>query len=398
MRVCSNCVMPETAETLEFDEHGRCSVCHQIEYKQTAIDWEAKGQELDEIIESVRGKFDYDCIVPFSGGKDSTFQLWYLVRVKKLKPLVVRFDHSFMRSTLIENNLRTLRTLGVDCQTFTPNWQIVRKLMFESLKRRGDFCWHCHSGIFSYPMWVSIWQNIPLVIWGEPSAEYTSFYEYGEDEEMDERHFNTLANLGINAEDMLGMLDDTISDYPVTERDLKPYTFPPAREIRSRNVRSICLGSYIPWDVKKQVKIIEDELGWKGDEVEGVPPGYEYEKIECYMQGLRDYTKHLKRGFGRTAHLTSIDIRNNRLTRDEAVKLTQEYDGKRPFALDLFLHYLGITEDAYYDLVKEHLVPPHEFPDKATRDLNHAAKAPWDFDQWTRIIGDRDIDKKNQAK
>ncbi|HEY9080135.1 N-acetyl sugar amidotransferase [Magnetovibrio sp.] len=396
MRTCTKCVMPETAETLEYDDSGQCSVCSQIEYKNTKVDWDAKGRELDEIIESVRGKYDYDCIVPFSGGKDSTFQLWYLVRVKKLKPLVVRFDHSFMRPKLIENNLRTLRTLGVDCQTFTPNWQVVRKLMYESLKRRGDFCWHCHTGIFAYPMWVSVWQNIPLVIWGEPSSEYTSFYEYGEDEEVDERRFNTLVNLGINAEDMLGMLNDKVSDYPITERDLKPYTFPPAREIRSRNIRSICLGSYIPWDVKKQVKIIEDELGWEGDEVEGVPPGYEYEKIECYMQGLRDYTKHLKRGFGRTAHLTSIDIRNGRMTRDEAVELTEKYDGKRPFALDLFLHYLGITEEEYFELVRPHLVPPHEFPDEETRQRNRAEKPPSDFDKWTRITGDRKKDGKSK--
>ena len=75
----------------------------------------------------------------------------------------------------------------------------------------------------------------------EPSAEYSSFYRYDEEEEVDERRFNTFVNLGINAEDMLGMLDNTISDYPVTERDLLPYTYPPAEQLRG--VRSILLGS-----------------------------------------------------------------------------------------------------------------------------------------------------------
>ena len=66
---------------------------------------------------------------------------------------------------------------------------------------------------------------------------------------------------------------------------------------------------------KKTSKNNKEELGWQGDTVEGIPPEYDYEKIECMMQGVRDYIKFLKRGFGRTAHLTSIDIRNNRLSR-----------------------------------------------------------------------------------
>ena len=90
-------------------------------------------------------------------------------------------------------------------------------------------------------MRVAVWYKVPLVIWGEPTAEYTSFYGYDEEEEVDERRFNAFVNLGINAEDMLGMLDNTISDYAVTERDLLPYTYPPADQLRG--VRSVLLGS-----------------------------------------------------------------------------------------------------------------------------------------------------------
>ena len=88
MKHCVRCVMPETAESLTFDEDGVCSVCHQIDYKHEAIDWDARMTEFDKILEHVRGKHDYDCIVPFSGGKDSTFTLWYLVTQKKLIELL----------------------------------------------------------------------------------------------------------------------------------------------------------------------------------------------------------------------------------------------------------------------------------------------------------------------
>ena len=390
MKSCTRCVTPETSESLTFDTKGVCSVCHQVEVKQTAIDWAAREPMLDKVLDAHRGKHDYDCIVPFSGGKDSTFTLWYLVKVKKLKPLVVRFDHGFLREQVQENSLRTFRMLGVDVHHFTPNWQVVRKLMFESLRRRGDFCWHCHTGIFSYPMWVALQHDVPLLIWGEPSAEYASFYSYEEEEKVDERRFNRFVNLGINAEDILGMLDSSISDYPVTARDLKPYTYPPAADLRAKKVQSVLLGSYIPWDVKKQVQIIKDELGWKGAQVEGVPPEYDYEKIECFMQGVRDYLKYLKRGFGRTNHLASIDIRNGRLTREEGVAMVEQYDGKRPAALDLFLEFLGIDEARFMELVAPHVVAPHKLP--GLDEIQRVNQAPPDFAKWPRISGHLDHD------
>jgi len=392
VKLCTKCVMPETAESLGFDDTGTCTVCRQIEYKQQVIDWAERKPKLAALVAEYRGKYDYDCIVPFSGGKDSTFTLWYIVRELKMKPLVVRFDHGFYRPRVQENALRAFRTLGCDVIQFTPNWQVVRKLMFEALRRRGDFCWHCHTGIFSYPMWIALQTKVPLLFWGEPDAEYSSFYSYEEMIEHDERRFNRLVNLGINAEDMLGMLDDSVSGYKVELRDLKPYTFPPAADLRKARIRSVFLGSYIPWDVKEQVKIIKAELGWQGDEVEGIPPEYDYEKIECFMQGVRDYIKFLKRGFGRTTHLASIDVRNGRLTREEAIKMVETYDGKRPVALNLFLEFLGISEERFMEIVSDHVVAPHVMPE--LKDVPRANKSPADFERWTRIIGDPKADAK----
>ncbi|MCC6597446.1 MAG: N-acetyl sugar amidotransferase [Alphaproteobacteria bacterium] len=377
MHTCTKCVMPETAESLAFDGDGQCSVCHQIDFKRDNIDWDARKKELHELVELHRGKNDYDCIVPFSGGKDSAFTLWYLVRELGLKCLVVRFDHLFMRPVVEANADRVFKRLGVDSLRFSPNWKVVRKLMYESLVRRGDFCWHCHTGIFAYPMWTSLRYQVPLLFWGEPGAEYSSFYSYDEIEEANERRFNRKINLGINAEDMLGMLDDTISDYKVELRDLKPFTYPPAKDLRAAGTRSVFLGYYIQWDVRKQVEIIEKELGWERDEVEGVPPEYNYEKIECFMQGVRDYIKFLKRGFGRTAHLASIDIRNNRLSREEGVELVEKYDGRRPAALDRFLKILEIDEKDFMEVIERHVVAPNVMP--KAEDILRVNKEPDDF-------------------
>jgi N-acetyl sugar amidotransferase len=377
---CIRCGLPETYETIEFDSSGICNICRQKEFKDSAIDWEARRDQLGELIEEHRGKHEYDCIVPFSGGKDSTYTLWYLVTHYKVKPLVVQFNHGFMRPQLRENNERTFRRLGVDVISFTPNWKVVQRVMLESLIRKGDFCWHCHTGIFSYPMHVALKYKTPLIFWGEPSSEYTSYYDYRDDqvEEVDETRFNRFVNLGITAEDMAGMIS---GDFELDARDLTPFTYPSVRELRRLRYRSVCLGSYIPWDVKKHVEVIQRELGWEGDRVENMPfERYPYEKIECWMQGVRDYIKYLKRGYSRVTQMTALDLRAGRIDKAEAERLIAEHEGRRPPSLDLFLEYVGITEDEFNRIVLKTVIPPFE-PDPESAEPGE--RLP-DFDTWYR--------------
>jgi hypothetical protein len=247
--------------------------------------------------------------------------------------------------------------------------------MLQSYLEKGDFCWHCHTGIFAYPMWVALEKEIPLIIWGEPSAEYTSYYSYEQPEEVDEKRFNRFVNLGITAQDMLIRLEGLVE-----ARDLKPYTYPPLKRLRQLKYRSICLGSFIPWDVKRQSAFIQEELGWKGDEVENVPPGYEYEKIECYLQGVRDYIKFIKRGYSRPSHLASLDIRNQRLDRQSALELISEYEGKRPPSLDLFLDYIGLTEEEFMEVAMSHAVSPFKFDPESLKE----GRRTHDYESWPR--------------
>ncbi len=375
LKRCTKCLTPETHESITFDEQGVCSVCRQVEYKDGKIDWAQKKIELTELIESHRGKYDYDCIVPFSGGKDSTWTLYYLMKEYKIKPLVVRFDHGFLRPNLNENTISVLRNLGADFHTFTPNWKVVQKLMLQSFLEKGDFCWHCHTGIFSYPMWVALKYNVPLIFWGEPSAEYTSYYSYDQPEEVDEKRFNRFVNLGITAVDMAIRLGGKVD-----ERDFKPYTYPPLKDLRKLNYRSVCLGSYIPWDVKMQSKVIADDLGWKGDLVENVPEKYNYEKIECHMQGVRDYIKYIKRGYTRPTHLASIDIRHDRLTREEGLEMISKYEGKKPPSLEIFLEMVGLTEAEFFEIAQSHSVSPWKMN---VFEQESGQKLP-DFNSWTR--------------
>ena len=373
LKRCSRCVMPETWESINFDERGVCNICRNAEIKKK-IDWAKKKQEFMEIINQYKGRGLYDCIVPFSGGKDSTYTLYALMKDYGLKPLVVSFDHGFYRPKTLANRVGVQKKLGVDFLNFRTDWQVVKKLMLESLKRKGDFHWHAHAGTFAFPMQLAVRFNIPLVIWGEPSSEYTGHYSYDDNEEVDQRRFNRIVNLGINAEDMVGMIEG------VTMRDLEPYKYPSLKELKSIGCRSVCLGSYQPWDVREQAAIIKRELDWQGDEMEGIPPEYDYEKIEDMFQGTDDYLKFIKRGFGRTAHLTSIDVRNGRMGRERALELSHQYDGLRPCSLDVFLEYLDISEGEFMNIALSHQVAPYQHDPSTTKQ----GKKLWDQKLWDR--------------
>jgi len=377
LKYCTRCILPNTHETISFDSEGVCNICRQAETKHLKIDWDKRKDMLISLIEKYRNKGIYDCIVPYSGGKDSVFQLWYIVTQLKMKPLVVRFNHWGFRPLVEKNNTKIFKKLGVDVLQFTPNWQVVKKLMLASLKKTGDFCWHCHTGVFAHTIQVAIRYNTPLVFWGESPAEYRAYTTHEELSEMNEKAFNDMVNLGIDVNEMYELLEGE-----VPRRDLYEYAFPAKNEIENAGIKSVYLGSYIKWHTKHNVEIIKKELGWEGQPVEGIPPIYDYEKIECRWQGIRDYCKYIKRGHGRTNHLACIDIRNNELSRSEGFKMSQEYDGKRPASLYQFLDLLNISENEFIETLQNNEVANWGF-DKEKIEIG--APVP-DMTEWDNTI------------
>src|SRR5687767_14601553 len=80
MNYCVRCCMPESNEGIKFDEMGICQACQSSEQK-IHIDWVAREKELRKLLEYYKNlNNDYDCIVPISGGKDSTFQLHVITK------------------------------------------------------------------------------------------------------------------------------------------------------------------------------------------------------------------------------------------------------------------------------------------------------------------------------
>ena len=195
----------------------------------------------------------------------------------------------------------------------------------------------------------------------------------------DEKKFNMCRNLGISADDMFGMINSP--DFPVDRRDLLPYTYPSLKELKAIQYCSVCLGSFIPWDYVKNTQIIQKELGWESDELEGVPRkiNTSCEKIECFMQGTRDYVKYLKRGYSRISQINAFHLRNGRISKEEAEEYRKK-EGVKPPSLKIFLEYMGLTEDEFNLIIQPTIIPPFQ-PD--LMNSTWAEKTP-DFDEWYR--------------
>jgi len=338
--------MPDTRPHIVFNEEGVCDACVTAEQKENAIDWDARAKELEVIFDKYRSKdpAKYDCIVPVSGGKDSTYQTWVLKNVYKMNPLAVTFAQCKC-TDLGQHNLQALREVGVDHILYTPNPIVYRKLAKEGFQRVGDSCWPCHAGIFTVPVTIAVKFGIPLIVWGENGQmEYGGPASRRENNTLDRRW---LEEFGLSGNRVDAMVSD---DIPLS--DLKPYIYPTDEEIHKAGTTGIFLGYYHKWDARKQLKLIQEVTGFKVKD-DGPNEGTytNYENLDGEFVGFHDYLMYLKFGFGRCTSHACIDIRNKRLTRNEAIDLIDKYEGKFPKKYyKSFLQFTGMTEDEFRDV------------------------------------------------
>jgi N-acetyl sugar amidotransferase len=343
IRYCKKCVYPETKPDLHFDENGICSACVAAEQKDKGIDWKQREVDFNSIVSHFKlpkGKIGYDCLIPVSGGKDSTYQAYFMKEVCGLNPLCVCFETTAV-TELGQRNLDNLTKMGMDVIHFKKNNAVYKKMVLESFKRVGDEMWPNHIGIFTIPVLMAVKFNIPLIIWGEnPQQEYGG------------PSLETVKNRILNRkwlEEFGGLLGNRIQDMigvdGITEKELTPYFYPSDEDIERVGVTGIFLGHYFFWDARKQLEIVK-KYGFAVKE-DGVVEGTytNYENIDEKLVGLHDYLKFVKYGFGRASDHACIDIRNKRLSREEGLKLVKQFDGKYPhYSINEFIIYSGMSK------------------------------------------------------
>lgn len=342
LKYCIRCCMPETSEGIKFDERGICSGCNSSEQKMH-INWEERGSKLQEKLEyykSIAGD-NYHCIVPISGGKDSTFQLHVLAKVFNMRVLAVTFNHNWYTEVGKYNLQNSLEVFDVDHIMYTPKRSLVNRLAKQSLYAIGDSCWHCHAGVGAFTLQVAIRFGIKFIVWGESAAEAGTKATYYEPVKYDEEYFKKISS----KVDIDSIVNDNIK-----RCELLMFTFPKAEEMKAAGIEGIHLGDYIFWDEERQVEFIKREYHWREDIVEGTYK--RYKSVECKMIGVHDYFKYIKRGFGRATDHATRDVRAGILSREEGFELIKEHDSKRPGALDYYMEITGLSEEEIVRVLK----------------------------------------------
>jgi len=324
---CRKCLLPDSKPDLSFDAHGVCSACSSF-FGRGVIDWAARKAELIRILDQYKrkGASKWDCIVPVSGGKDSTYQTLKMLELG-MNPLCVTAATCDL-SLVGRKNIENIKSLGVDHVEVSPNKKVRAKLNRVGLIQVGDISWPEHVGIFTIPVRLAVQFGVPLIIWGENSQnEYGGPASDAENQTLTRRWLEEFGGLlGLRVSDLLGIEGME----QIRERDLALYQYPSDDELKRSGVTGLFLGHFLPWDGYSNA-LIAQNAGFLCYEkiVEG--SAVDYENLDNYQTGIHDYFKFLKFGFGRATDLVSLHIRRGRLTREEGLQIVKMRDGKFPW-------------------------------------------------------------------
>ena len=345
---CKKCVMPDTKPDLHLDEAGVCNACRSYE-KRKEVNWDVRHAELLEVLEKYRSPdgSGWDCIVPVSGGKDSTYQVVRMLQLG-LNPLCVTSTTCDL-SQLGRKNIENLKHLGVDYVEMSPNPLIRAKLNRIGLKQVGDISWPEHVGIFTIPVRAAVQFNVPLLVWGENSQnEYGGPAAAAGNNVLNRQWLEEFGGLlGMRVTDLIGMEG-------IEPKHLIPYTYPSEVELKRVGVTGLFLGHYIPWDGLSNTLIAQANGFLTYDKVvEGSMVNYE--NLDNHQTGIHDYFKFLKFGFSRATDLACMHIRRGRLTRQDGLAAIKRLDGTFPWEylgknLEEILRPLDVTTDEFIRL------------------------------------------------
>lgn len=323
MKYCTKCLYPDTKPDLWFDDKGVCSACLAYE-NRSDIDWDQRSQEFAKLVEEYRDSdsSNYDCIVPVSGGKDSTCQVIRLLSMGMNPLCVVATTDSL--TNVGRKNIENLKSLGVDMVEYSTNPVIRRKINKFCLEQIGDISWPEHVTIFTIPIRVAVQFGIRLVVWGENSQnEYGGPAANQESKILNRRWLEEFGG-------MLGLrVRDLLNKSGVEQQHLIPYTYPSDEELEKVGVTGIFLGYYFPWDGLGN-SFLAQAYGFEvlPNLVEGSLSNYE--NLDNHQMVIHDYFKYLKYGFGRATDIANNQIRRGRLTMADAKAIVERHDGNYP--------------------------------------------------------------------
>jgi N-acetyl sugar amidotransferase len=353
MRYCARCVYPENAKPyIIFDDEGVCSGCRVAE-AYNEVNWADRERQLEEILETTKrkardNKAHYDCLIPVSGGKDSHYQAHIVKKKYGLSPLFVTYNHLFNAPLGLRNLENLFQKFSCDLIRYSSAPESVRKISRYMLKRVGDMTWHYHAGILTVPIQFAVRFKIPLIIWAENNfSNLVGTFNPQDMVEFSRKARKDLGLRGVEADDLLN------DESGLTWQDIAPFLYPDDKEIEAVGVRGIYLSNFVRWNEHEQALLMNELYDFQPTKSVRDRTFNRYAKLDdLHANGVHDYLKYLKFGYGRATDDSSTLIRAGLMTREEGIEKVKAFDHQRPSDLDVWLSFVGMTEKEFMDYVE----------------------------------------------
>jgi N-acetyl sugar amidotransferase len=346
MKACKKCVMLETRPRLTFNQDGVCAACEWGEEKKTSIDWKKRKNEFVELCNSIRGKYKFDCLVPVSGGKDSTYVAHKMKYEYNLNVLTVTVTPP-LETELIQNNLKNFLSYGYDNMKITPNPVITKFINKKGFIEQGRPLLSWTTCLNSVMLQIATSMNIPLIMFGEEGES-----EYGGSTKLRYTPYYTV--------------DDAIDIYTYgnnplqylenfSEGELKWWMYPTEEELKKHPIKVAHWSYFENWDSYRHYIFARDNYAMKSKEDRSSGTYTNFGQLDTPLYDLHTYMMYLKFGFGRCLQDVCIDIRGGRLSREDGIEMVRKYDGEFIEKLiPVYCEYYGMTREEFDSVLDKH--------------------------------------------
>lgn len=349
---CERCLLPSSIDGISFDSEGICNHCRN--YERDFSQWdsikERKAKEFQDLLDKAKSlKRPYDCLVPLSGGKDSTYALYLATKVHNLRTLAVTLDNGYLSSLAKENIRNALANCDADHIFYHINRTNTSLLFKTFVERSGDFCNGCMRGI-NYAIEFSQKSfRIPLVIKGSGRrVQYVSQLKSISTLNTPAYFENVIKGTGVHEKfKHLAQYKNKLERQKIAGGIYDILGFP-RKHLMKFVPQHIGMYDYIYLPFTEIIQIIKREMGWSDF-------GGSAEHLDCEMHDVPFFKNTLlvSNITKSTLHNSGL-LRQGILTRQEALEKEQDdlATDHKPPELMKFLAENGMTYDEYVAFVK----------------------------------------------
>ena len=351
IKFCKNCLTPDSRPRIIFNKDGVCNACIYSKQKEK-INWDERKKEFIKIVEKIRKdskkkNSPYDCVVPWSGGKDSTSIAMKLKFEFGLNPLLVTFSPLIVNE-IGQKNREELINLGFDAILVNPNQKVAKALSKRFFIERGNPKVAWDSGITAAPVRIAINYKISTVFYAEHGES-----EYGG---------LKLNNDSDKKRDLREVIEHCVGDYSenwttedIKKEDLAPYTYFDEKILKKLDVYYFAY--FFKWSMYDNYLYVKKNFKNFQTNPHGRTEGTftDFDSLDDKIDDLYYYMQYIKFGFGRCSRDASRMLNSGHLDKIQALNYFKKYDGEFPKSnLKEVLNFYNFSETEFHDVINKH--------------------------------------------